>query len=383
MSKINFYFQSLGFLVGMIIGAGMFALPYAFLKAGLFWGLFHLGFALFFILVLHIFYGEIAFLTGGRHRFPGYVKKFLGEKSSKFSFLITIFSYYGTLLVYGVLGGIFLHNIFPAISVFFLSVLFFGLGAFLLLFRFEKIGLINFYLTVPLLAFILYLLAVSAPHIRLENFLAGTGDKLWFLPYGVWIFALSGFAVIPEARDIFNHRANEAGLKDFKRIIAFSILISLFFYLVFIFAVLGSGGILTSPDALSGLKGTIGEAAIIIGSLIGFLAVFTSYLALGADFKNIFMIDYNRSFVLSWCLVVLAPIALYLFGFQNFVKAISLIGALGLGIQGTFIVLMSLKLHKFYPEHRHLVSPRRKILNYILIFGLILGVAFELWQSFG
>ncbi len=37
----------------MIVGAGMFALPYAFLKAGLFWGLAHLAIALFFILVLH------------------------------------------------------------------------------------------------------------------------------------------------------------------------------------------------------------------------------------------------------------------------------------------------------------------------------------------
>jgi len=366
----------------MIVGAGMFALPYAFLKAGLFWGLAHLAIALFFILVLHIFYGEIAFLTGGKHRFPGYVNKFLGQGYARISFLITIFSYYGTLLVYGVLGGIFLHNVFPLMSVFFLSVLFFGLGAFLLLFRFEKIGLVNFYLTLPLLVFILYLLGVSAPHIRLENFLAETGGKLWFLPYGVWIFSLSGFAVIPEVRDIFNHRTDEGGLKDFKRIIWISILISLFFYLVFIFAVLGSGGALTSEDALSGLKGTIGEVAIIIGSLIGFLAVFTSYLALGADFKNIFMIDYNRSFVLSWGLVVLAPIALYFLGFQNFVRTISLIGALGLGVQGTFIVLMSLKLHKFFPEHKHLISPKRKILNYILIFGLILGVALELRQLF-
>src|SRR3990167_8425878 len=136
MSKINFYFQSFGFLVGMIVGAGMFALPYAFLKAGLFWGLAHLAIALFFILVLHIFYGEIAFLTGGKHRFPGYVNKFLGQGYARISFLITIFSYYGTLLVYEVLGGIFLHNVFPLMSVFFLSVLFFGLGAFLLLFLF-------------------------------------------------------------------------------------------------------------------------------------------------------------------------------------------------------------------------------------------------------
>lgn len=380
MTKLTLYIKGIGFLVGMIFGAGIFALPYAFLQAGLFWSLFHLAFALFFILVLHIFYGEIAFLTGGKHRFPGYVKKYLGDGASQIALLITVLGYCGILLVYGLLGGIFIHNVFPQFGEAFLSLGFFAFGAILLLFQFEKIGLVNFYLTLPLFGFIFYLFLLGIHSVRIENFFIEPTPGAWFFPYGIWIFALTGFATLPEARDIFNHQQRGGGLNDFKKVIVLSILISLLFYLIFVFAVLGSAGVNTTPDALSGLEEAVGKSALVVGSIIGFLAVFTSYLALGTDFKNIFRFDYKLSFGLSWLLAALPPAVLYLFGLQSFVKILSFIGAVALGFTGTFIVLMSLRLHKFFPEHKHLVSPKRRILNFILILGLAAGVVLEVSQ---
>ena len=48
---------------------------------------------------------------------------------------------------------------------------------------------------------------------RFENFLAGSSDS-WFLPYGIWLFALGGFSSLPEARDIMRG----ASLADFKKV---------------------------------------------------------------------------------------------------------------------------------------------------------------------
>ncbi len=109
--------KAIGMLVGIIFGAGAFALPYAFMKAGVFWGTIHFFVALVLMIFLHYWYGEIAYFSEGRRRLTGYAEIFLGKKAKWFSFAITLFTDYGALFAYGLLGGIFLANIF-AVSPF-------------------------------------------------------------------------------------------------------------------------------------------------------------------------------------------------------------------------------------------------------------------------
>ncbi|QQG46049.1 MAG: hypothetical protein HYY55_03755 [Candidatus Niyogibacteria bacterium] len=375
MSKWRLYRDGLGTLVGMIFGAGMFALPFVFSRAGIFWGVLHFLVAMFFMLVLHLMYGEVAYLTDGQMRFTGYVRRFFGSKSEKFALVVTVFSYYGTLLVYGLLGGIFLSALFPFPSVASLTLIFFAVAALLSLFGFERIGTINFYLTIPLFIFVFYLFGSSFSFVRLENFLSGVSGN-WFLPYGVWLFALGGFASLPEARDIMKG----ATLLDFRRVIIWSLTASALIYFVFIAAVWGVSGAATSEDALSGLAGQIGRQALLIGAVIGFLAVFTSYLALAADFKSIFKYDYGRKNLAAWALTVIPAPLLYVLGFSNLVKTLGLVGAIGLGVLGIFIIEMARRLHKRFPEHRHRLLGPRVWLRWILIVGLLVGVFLEIWN---
>lgn len=162
ISKYRLYRDGLGTLVGMIFGAGIFALPFGFARAGIFWGMVHFAIAIFFMIALHLMYGEVAFLTEGQHRITGYVRKFLGKKAEVLAFVTTLFAYYGTLLVYGILGGIFLGVFFPSVSVLNLTILFFIVAALFSLFRFERIGTMNFYLTIPIFLFVFYLFGISA-----------------------------------------------------------------------------------------------------------------------------------------------------------------------------------------------------------------------------
>ena len=65
-------------LVGMIIGVGIFGVPYVLSRAGLVPGIFYfivLGAA---IILVHLFYGEAVLRTNGRHRLVGYAEKYLG-----------------------------------------------------------------------------------------------------------------------------------------------------------------------------------------------------------------------------------------------------------------------------------------------------------------
>ena len=373
MPKWRLYRDGLGTLVGMIFGAGVFALPYSFSQAGIFWGSVHFFIAMFFMLVLHLMYGEVAFLTDGQHRFTGYVRKFLGRNAEFLALFTTFFGYYGALLAYGILGGIFLKVFIPQFSVAGLSLAFFVVSALFSLFRFERIGTINFYLTIPIFIFIFYLLGLSWPSIRFENFMVGSSSN-WFLPYGVWLFSLGGFASLPEARDIMR----DSSLADFRKVIMWSLIISAVVYWVFVLSVLGVSGAFTSEDALAGLAGVIGRPALAAGSLIGLIAVFTSYLAIAADLKNIFVFDYNFRPWHGWFFTVLVAPILFFLGFNQLVSVLSFVGTIGLGVLGIFVIEMSRRLHLVFPEHRHRLLGPKAWLYWILLIGLIAGVILEI-----
>lgn len=340
MPKVK-YLEGMGLMVGMIFGAGIFALPFSIARAGIFWGLLHFVIAFSLIIFLHFLYAQITHFTKGRHRITGYARIYLGKGAERLMFLVVLFAYYGTLLAYGVLGGIFLSNIFQRVDVKILSLLFFLIGAGLIFLPFKKIGKVNFYLTLPLFGFVIYLFSISFSSFDLSNFQIANNQH-WFLPFGVWLFALSGFAILPEVRDLFAKNS----LKSFKRVIWLSILITAIFYFIFIFSVVGTSGRAVTEDAISGLFSIIGYKALVAASIIGLLAVFTSFLAMACDLKNIFRYDYKLAYWLSWFLAFSPPIILFFAGLNSFVSIISVVGALGFGLTGLFIILMFRKLKK-------------------------------------
>lgn len=332
--------EGLGLLLGMIIGAGLFALPYSFLKAGPVWGLFLFILLLLVSWLLHLLFAAIIYVTPGRHRFPGYIKRYLGGRAQDIALIFTLAGAYGAMLAYGVLGGIFLETIF-GLNFFWGGILFFIAGGILFFLPLREVGKINFYLTLLLLVFILVLALQLLPSIDISNFKAPAMPQ-WFLAYGVLLFAFGGYSALPDMHDVLG--ANSRKLS--KKIILISLLVSGIFYLLFIFSVWGSSGSATSKDAISGLEAIIGRAAVIIGSLIGIFTVFTSYIVFGADLKLTFRYDYKFSDLVSWFFAFLPPIAIFALGFQDLVKILSLVGSVGLGIFAVFILLISWRERK-------------------------------------
>lgn len=321
-----------GLLLGMIIGAGMFALPYSFLKAGMGWGLFLFAAVLLISWLLHILYAAVTYVTPGRHRFTGYVRLYVGKRAERLALLFTFFGYYGAMLAYGVLGAIFLEGAF-GLDFFSAGLLFFILGGLLFFLSLRLVGKINFYLTLPLLAFILVLAFWLLPHFDRANFLPPALPE-WFLPYGILVFAFGGYSALPDLHDVLGSRSRELS----KKIIFWSLFIAAIFYLIFIFSVLGAGGKVTTEDALSGLGEITGDGVVMIGSLIGLLAVFTSYIVFGADLKLTFRYDYGLSETFSWLISFLPPVFLFSLGFTNLVKILSLVGAVGLGVFAVLVL---------------------------------------------
>src|SRR3989344_7417861 len=143
--KFKAYQKGIGLMLGLIGGAGIFALPAAVDKAGILWGTIHFAVSLILMIVIHLWYAEVAYFSEDGGRFTGYVRKLIGPTSSRISFLLILITYHGSLLAYGILGGIFASALFPVLSQFLWSLVFFAVAGLLTLARFEKISVIDFY----------------------------------------------------------------------------------------------------------------------------------------------------------------------------------------------------------------------------------------------
>ena len=109
---------------------------------------------------------------------------------------------------------------------------------------------------------------------------------------------------------------------------------------------MGISGSQTTEDAFGGVLSVLGNKIILLGSVMGFLAVFTSFLALAADLKYIFRYDFKVSRFFSWLLTVLPPVVLFFIGVQDFTKILGFVGVMGIGLSGVFILLMARKIRE-------------------------------------
>lgn len=374
-------FSSMGLMIGTIIGAGMFALPYVIVRAGFFWGLFHLFLAFCVVTCIHIFYSVVIASTPGKHRLPGYARIHLGVGAERFAFLSAFGGFYGALLVYGILGGIFLSRLFPFFEggAHMFTVLFFAVGALVLLCNLRQVGEINFFITFFLIGAVGVLFLFLLPYIEFSNFKMVPDKTAWFLPYGIFLFAFAGASAVPDAAEAF-YRGLQVPNGRFRRVLVLSTVIPLLVYLVFITSVIGVSGQATSSDAILGLEGFLGERAIRVGSLIGFLAVFTSFLALGLDLKNIFHYDAGASPLGAWVGAMAIPPILFVIGINDFVSIIGLVGAVAIGIDGILILLSALRVCRTGTRCTIGSISFHPIFPLILIVALSLGVVYEVFM---
>lgn len=360
--------KSTGLLVGMIIGAGMFALPYVVIRSGVLWTAIHFTFAAFLITSVHLLYGQILYHNHERHRLPGYAREHLGHGWYSIALVSRLFSYYGYLLAYGVLGGIFLAELVPSVSPQFFGVLFFIVLAPLLLLGVRGIGTIDLFLAIPLVAFVVLLFLFLAPSFNFDHvtLLPRGGD--WLLPYGVFLFAFSGASAIPEVVDLIGSR----GRRAFGHVVIASTVIAALVYILFVTSIVGIVGNAVEEHALSSLKASAPYPLFVIGILIGLLAIATSYIALGVELRFTFEYDLFEKKIVAWFFTASVPLALYLLGVTDFVLILSIIGAVGVGLEGMLIALLA----------RKLIHASRTY-TYLLIAFFSLGAVLECFHVVG
>ncbi|MSR76061.1 MAG: hypothetical protein EXS68_00515 [Candidatus Ryanbacteria bacterium] len=327
--------KATGLLAGMIIGAGMFALPYTIVRAGMGWSLIHAVVVLVLVTLTHALYAGVILKDRRHARLPGYAREYLGESGFWIALVSRLLAYWGFLLAYGIIIGDFFAHIIP-LSETTLAITFFILVSPLILFRLSRIGTINFVLTLPEVFLPLIFFFIWWPQFDFSTVtLGGHGD--WFLPYGIFLFALSGASVIPEVIDTLGASAHK---KIFPVIIAGSV-IAILVYAAFSLTIIGLAGGVPPHDSLSVLATSIGHRAYVVGTLLGLLAVITSYIALGLELRYTFEYDLGRSQKVAWALTAFVPLVIYLAGVRSFILLLDIIGAVGVGVEGVIIALLA------------------------------------------
>ena len=332
MISLNSRFpQAVALLAGTIIGAGMFALPFVFSRAGFLLGTLELALLTFVTIMMNLFYGEVILRTASRHLLPGFVKMYLGQKWFLAASLSTFVGFAGGLFVYILLGGVFLANLL-GVGHALGRLLFFGAGAFLVLANLKLEARVNYALTALLVLFIVVLSGLSLKHFSPAN-ISGTELNNIFLPYGVILFALSGGAVIPELAAFFGDQ------KQFlKKALIIGTLIPAIIYFLFALSVAGATGLFTTPEALEGLRPLLGRELFFLGNAIGFLALFTSFIIFGFAFEDTLRSDFGFKKFSAWLIFAAIPALLFLLPIRDFVGIINFLGAVAIGVDSIFIL---------------------------------------------
>ncbi len=369
------FFCAVAVLIGTIVGAGVFGLPFVMARAGFGLGLFYLIGLTGVVILIHLAYGEIVLRTGQAHRLVGYAAKYLGKRAKIIATLITLVEYYGSLLAYIILGGEFLKIILSRFfggSEIFWMLVFFVLAAVAVSGGLRFISGGELIMTLALVATVAILAVKSWPLIDHRNFLTMDLSN-WLLPYGVILFALAGSVAVPEMRQVLVGQE-----KKLKPAIFLGTIISAIIYFGFAWTVVGVAGMATSEEAILGLVPYLGGWVVQIGAIFGLLAVYTSFIVLGLNLKNIYRKDYHLSGGLSLVLTCAVPLVFYLLGVKSFILVIGFVGAVAAGLDGILTVLIYLKARKHGDRQPEYSLSGAKVFSGFLILIFSVGLIISL-----
>lgn len=360
-------------LVGMIVGVGLFAVPYVSAQAGFAIGVFWILLLGALALMIHLFFGEVVAGTAGKHRLAGYAERYLGHHGKQVVTVSQTIAFWGAQVAYLLVGGTFLRvllNGFDGGSTLIYTVWVFALVALVTFFGLRLFDRVEFWMTLVLLVIVAVILGLGAPQVRLEN-LQGILPSAGFVPYGVVLFALGGAAAVSEMWEIVGHRT-----RLLRRSIVAGTLIAVAITLLFALVVVGISGVDTTEEAIRGLQTALGPRIVWLGALFGFFAVITSYLVLALYLTEMFQYDFRVKHLPAWLFAVWVPLALVFAGAQNFVAVLDIVGSVFGGFDGIMIVLVALAFFK----RRHVTGQRWKmVLGALAMLLLAIGIAQKLY----
>lgn len=319
-----------------IVGAGIFALPFVLYNSNFYlsaWGMFLITLI---TLIINVFYIQIICNTNGDHQLPGYAKKYLGSKFKYLAAVSLIVSGLGAELVYIKFGSNFFGILFSTNKIIsFLAFILLVVLGYLVKSKYIK-NILGY------LPFVVVFIALLLFQIAFKNKLSVIGvESFNWSFFGVGIFALSGFTIIPEIEELLRQEAN----KEKKVILSSSmgLFLALFVYLIFCYSIIKISGVNLSEDSVSGLALSSPFLGKLI-SVLGLLATFKGATNFMLVFHEIFYRDFEIQEKLSKILAIGLALSSVLLFALPFVSTLGWIGSGSIFLSATIICLIRMKI---------------------------------------
>jgi len=371
------FWQAVAILVGTIIGAGILGIPYVIAQSGFLSGLgiiVLLGLA---AMIINLMIAEVMMRTRFRHQLSGLAGKYLGKPFEHIQALSVIIGTYGGLTAYIIGEGQVLSVLFgtPEKNLQY-SLLFLLIGTIILLIGLRIIKVLETFLVLLLILALLVITGWSLPSLDLSNLVYNHFDKM-FVPYGVLLFAYGGMGSIFSIKEVLNKKKHLI-----RPAIIVGSLIPLILYALFAFIVVGVTGLATTDIATIGLGATIGYKILLVSNIFAVLAMATSFFTLGIGLLQLFHFDYRLPVWLSWLLVIIFPLMIFLFVSHNFIQVIGTAGSLTFGLTGVLVVLSFWRAKKEGDQQPAFSLPKFKWVGLSLVAMFTVGFALTIIKLF-
>lgn len=329
-------------LAGTIMGAGMFALPYLFARAGVLTGTVYLLVFGGVFYIVHLMYADLLRRENNKLVFPGIAKKYLGRGGEYLAYVSGVFVLILSLTAYIILEMMFLGVVFPAVPETYAFIFFWATGTLsFMLWRTVKIAPLEVAANAATILIIGILIAFSLGDGTRVNLPVLFSAENLFLPFGTILFALAGRTAIPAVL-VYLRGASASRIVT---AIFLGTAIPVAVYLLFVYGVLA---VSPSPteDSIGGMIGSVPPFVVSLLGIMGILSLWGSYIIIAKVVRDSFHRDMKKSYFTANTVVAVAPVALYIAGFQNFLQTIDVIGGVFLAIESILIVLIWIRASK-------------------------------------
>lgn len=354
-----------GLLGSLIVGAGMFSLPYVFAQTGAILGIALIAFFAFVAAAVHVRYAKLVSESGnGDKRFVSLSDEYLGKKWRLPAAFIVIGGITITLSAYLSLSASFANLIVPGMADSAAVFLFWFAGALFIVLGILKYAFIDFLIFV-IISGIIGFIGLSG-HIVGRSGVIFPGEfsaMAALIAFGPLLFSLSGRSAISSIWE--DYRGMKLPKNGFLSAIAAGTAVPAILYLIFVYGVGKLSGVGVSADAVSGITLLGSQAKILIGSL-GLFAIITSYVFLGLEFRGILERDFGYMRRAAVMIPAILPIIIYISGLQDFFKLVSIAGGVFLAAESLIVVAMY-----------RAATRRTGLTDVVLAITFIIAIVFE------
>ncbi|MBF8280265.1 MAG: amino acid permease [Candidatus Magasanikbacteria bacterium] len=372
----NQLFKGVTLLTGSIIGAGVFAIPFVAARAGLWLTVFYIVALGLVMLTMNLLIGEIALRTRAVRFLSGFGAQYLGRWGKGILLTTFLFLAWSAMLAYMIGEGQTWSAIFgghPDVWSYF----FIALVAAVVFFDLKGVTRVEMAASTSVMMLIILLALVAGPRVQAVN-LSGLNFSKLFLPYGVVLFALSGFHAVPHLEGFFHGHQSKI-----RAAIIWGSLIPIILFALFTIVAVGVTGLNTTELATVGLGRALGTGAMAIGNLIAGLAMLTAGISVAFSTKRLFEWDVGVGREWAWVLTLAAPLLIFILGVRSFVTVIGAAGAVFSSLEAILLAIIYVRArrHGDIEPHRFALA-HGEILAAAVIIVFAIGGGLSLLQLF-